>query len=166
MFRFFFQAYSLVDKEKFYSSVIKALNADESLSASLTNIHAYILRAEALVDASGISGASTVAGTDSAKSEQSSHSQNALLDVEEALKRLEPLIKGGGDKSAQTLVLELKARAHRVAADANEAMGRFPEAMVEFKQWADCKQDPSYQAKAVKEVQRIKERQGKSSVRT
>jgi DNA-binding SARP family transcriptional activator len=128
------------------------------------------LRAEARVEASSASGATTVASTvlsDLAVGEQSSHSQNALLDVEQALERLDTLVKSDGrsDKSAQTIFLELKARAHRAAADANEALGRFSQAMAELKQWADCKKDPTYQAKAVKEIQRIQARQGKSSLR-
>jgi tetratricopeptide (TPR) repeat protein len=50
----------------------------------------------------------------------------------------------------------LEARAHRVAADANEALGRLPQAILALRNCAAS--DPSFQTKISKEIERLKAR--------
>jgi tetratricopeptide (TPR) repeat protein len=124
---FSFTASSPEEKERFLSSVIKALQADSALEESLAGIHALVLRA-------------------SARCEDGNYPA-ALQDAQQALAALQ------SQSQQRQVQVSWEGKAWRVSADAHQALGDIPAAVEALQEWAV--HTPAFRTKALKEIQRL-----------
>jgi tetratricopeptide (TPR) repeat protein len=124
---FSFTASSPEEKERFLSSVIRALQSDTALAGSLAGTHALVLRASARCEAGNYPA--------------------ALEDAQQALAALQLQ-----SQSQQRQVnVSWEGQAWRVSADAHQALGNVPAAVEALQEWAV--HTPSFRTKALKEIQ-------------
>lgn len=147
-------AKSFSEKDRFFSSVIKSLGADESLACSAALIHAFLLRATSAVDAAeDISMQRPVAASDN--DSQSTLFQRAIQDCEQVITLLENDQERDAVRlsSSQQLRNDLVGKAYRIAAIAYEGNQQCNKAIEAWRRVV--KYDPSFQSKVAKEVDRL-----------
>jgi tetratricopeptide (TPR) repeat protein len=123
---------TIEEKERFLSSVVRALEGNEGLNRSSVLGRALTTRAEVNLE--------------------NGRYQECLKDVNRAT---ELLLKGmpRSSSSHNHHRKAVAARAYRCAADAHEAMGNLPDAVKSLQLQASC--NPSFRSKAAKAIQRL-----------
>lgn len=134
-----FVASSMDEKDRFVSSIIQTLEADEVLRLSLANCRAYVFRAELYGEAGRL--------------------DESIADAERAIQLLRSASSSpsSSSKSAPLLL----AKAYRVLADAYEQSGNCKSAMEALQGAAAA--DPAFRTKLFKEIQRLQQRAAESS---
>jgi tetratricopeptide (TPR) repeat protein len=134
----------VAEKERFASSIVRALEIDPDLRHSTANIRALLFRAALLA-------------------EQTGRSHEALADAERAL----DLLRGSGGVETHTAAgtggSVLMAQAYRVLADVHESFANYPAAMEALQNMAV--RQPALRSKVAKELERLQQRSSAASRR-
>jgi len=133
-------ASSMDERDRFVSSIIKTLEADEVLRLSMANCRAYVFRAELYGQAGRL--------------------DEAIADAERAIQLLRSASSSPSSSSSKSAPL-LLAKAYRVLADTYEQTGNCELAMKALQGAAAA--DPASRTKLSKEMQRLQQRVAESS---
>ena len=126
------------EKDRFVSSIIKTLEADEVLRSSMANCRAYVFRAELYGQAGRL--------------------DESVADAERAIQLLRSASSPSSSSKSAALLL---AKAYRVLADTFEKTGNCELAMKALQGAAAA--DPASRTKLSKEMQRLQQRAAESS---
>lgn len=131
-------ASSIDEKDRFVSSIIKTLEADEVLRLSMANCRAYVFRAEVYGQAGRL--------------------DESVADAERAIQLLRSASSPSSSSKSAPLLL---AKAYRVLADTYEQTGNCELAIKALQGAAAA--DPASRTKLSKEMQRLQQRVAESS---
>jgi tetratricopeptide (TPR) repeat protein len=126
------------EKERFVSSIIRALDSDPDLRTTTANGRAFIVRAELFAE--------------TGRFEEAVQDATTAIELFRSAQQSPPLVANA-----------LNARAYRVLADVHELQGNYPAAAEALQKIAAS--NPAMRTKIVKELERLQQRAAASASR-